>query len=108
MYHLDKHDRAVLGLALDTAMLSVVNAIEDTPITDMALEGYIFMLTEFKRINEKLHTFLTALEDEDELRKLRDIERQHQQSGTNDRNTRSRSTAAALKKYKTDRGTGTR
>lgn len=65
MYHLDKHDRAVLGLALDTAMLSIVNAIEETPITDMALEGYIFMLTEFKRINEKLHTFLTALEDED-------------------------------------------
>lgn len=63
MYHLDKHDRAVLGLALDTAMLSIVNAIEETPITDMALEGYIFMLAEFKRINEKLHTFLTALED---------------------------------------------
>ena len=63
MYHLDKHDRAVLGLALDTAMLSLVNAIEDTPITDMALEGYIYMLTEFKRINEKLYTFLTALED---------------------------------------------
>ena len=68
MYHLDAHDRAVLGLALDTAMLSLVNAIEETPITDMALEGYIFMLTEFKRINEKLHTFLTALENEDDIR----------------------------------------
>ena len=65
MYGLDKHDRAVLGLALDTAMLAIVNAIEETPITDMALDGYIFMLSEFKRINEKLHVFLTALEDED-------------------------------------------
>ena len=100
MYHLDKHDRAVLGLALDTAMLSMVNAIEDTPITDMALEGYIFMLSEFKRINEKLYTFLTALEDEDELRKLRDIERQHQQSRTNDRNTRTGEPTAARKKPK--------
>ena len=87
MYHLDAHDRAVLGLAIDTAMLSVVNAIEETPITDMALEGYIFMLSEFKRINEKLHVFLTALEDEDELRKLRDIERQHQQSGARGKTT---------------------
>ena len=100
MYHLDKHDRAVLGLALDTAMLSLVNAIEDTPITDMALEGYIYMLTEFKRINEKLYTFLTALEDEDELRKLRDTERQHQQSGTNDRNLRTGKPATARKKPK--------
>lgn len=64
MYHLDKHDRAVLGLALDTAMLAIVNAIEETPITDVALEGYIFMLSEIKRVNEKMHTFLTALEDE--------------------------------------------
>lgn len=100
MYHLDKHDRAVLGLALDTAMLSIVNAIEDTPITDMALEGYIFMLAEFKRINEKLHTFLTALEDEDELRKLRDIERQHQQSRTNDSHTGTGGAPAARKKRK--------
>ena len=87
MYHLDKHDRAVLGLALDTAMLAIVNAIEETPITDVALDGYIFMLTEFKRINEKLNTFLTALEDEpDELRKLRNTERPNQQPRIDDSN----------------------
>ena len=102
MYHLDKHDRAVLGLALDTAMLSVVNAIEDTPITDMALEGYIFMLTEFKRINEKLHTFLTALEDEDELRKLRDIERQYTKSRTDDSNAGAGGKTTARPKRKAD------
>ena len=102
MYHLDKHDRAVLGLALDTAMLSVVNAIEDTPITDMALEGYIFMLTEFKRINEKLHTFLTALEDEDELRKLRDIERQYTKSRTDNSNAGAGKPPAARTKRKAD------
>ena len=102
MYHLDKHDRAVLGLALDTAMLSVVNAIEETPITDMALEGYIFMLTEFKRINEKLHTFLTALEDEDELRKLRDIERQYTKSRTDDSNAGAGKPPAARPKRKAD------
>lgn len=101
MYHLDKHDRAVLGLALDTAMLSVVNAIEDTPITDMALEGYIFMLTEFKRVNEKLHTFLTALEDEDELRKLRDFEIQHSKSGKHDSNTGAGKPPATRTKRKT-------
>lgn len=66
MYHLDAHDRAVLGLALDTAMLSLVNAIEETAITDQALEGYIFMLSEIKRVNEKLRTFLTALENHHE------------------------------------------
>ena len=101
MYHLDKHDRAVLGLALDTAMLAIVNAIEETPITDMALDGYIFMLSEFKRINEKLHTFLTALEDEpDELRKLRDIERSNQQPRTNDRNAGAGEPPTARKKPK--------
>ena len=101
MYHLDKHDRNVLALALDTAMLSLVNAIEDTPITDMALEGYIYMLTEFKRINEKLHTFLTALDDEpNELRQLRDIERSNQQPRTNDRNTRTGGATTARKKPK--------
>ena len=101
MYHLDKHDRAVLGLALDTAMLSLVNAIEDTPITDMALEGYIYMLTEFKRINEKLYTFLTALEDQpNELRQLRDLERSNKQPRTNDRNTRTGEPAATRKKRK--------
>jgi len=101
MYHLDKHDRAVLGLALDTAMLSLVNAIEDTPITDMALEGYIYMLTEFKRINEKLYTFLTALEDQpNELRQLRDLERSNKQPRTNDRNTRTGEPTAARKKPK--------
>ena len=101
MYHLDKHDRAVLGLALDTAMLAIVNAIEETPITDMALDGYIFMLSEFKRINEKLHTFLTALEDEpDELRKLRDIERSNQQPRTNDRNVGAGKPTATRKKPK--------
>ncbi len=101
MYHLDKHDRAVLGLALDTAMLSIVNAIEETPITDMALEGYIFMLTEFKRINEKLHTFLTALEDDtNELHKLRDFERQHRQPRADDRDTGAGKPTAARKKPK--------
>ena len=100
MYHLDKHDRAVLGLALDTAMLAMVNAIEDTPITDMALDGYIFMLSEFKRINEKLHTFLTALEDDNELHRMRDLKRQHQQSGTNDRNIRTGKPTTARKKPK--------
>lgn len=75
MYHLDAHDRAVLGLALDTAMLSLVNAIEDTSLTDPALEGYIFMLSEIKRVNEKLRTFLTALEHTDDLRKLRDTKK---------------------------------
>lgn len=100
MYHLDKHDRAVLGLALDTAMLSIVNAIEETPITDMALEGYIFMLAEFKRINEKLHTFLTALEDDNELHKLRDIERSNQQPRVNDRNTGSGKPPATRQKRK--------
>ena len=101
MYHLDKHDRAVLGLALDTAMLAIVNAIEETPITDMALEGYIFMLSEFKRINEKLNTFLTALEDEpNELHKLRDIERQHQQSGADDSNAGAGKPTATRKKPK--------
>ena len=102
MYHLDKHDRAVLGLALDTAMLSVVNAIEDTPITDMALEGYIFMLTEFKRVNEKLHTFLTALEDEDELRKLRDFEIQHSKSGKHDSHAGAGKPTTARTKRKAD------
>ena len=101
MYHLDKHDRAVLGLALDTAMLAIVNAIEETPITDMALDGYIFMLSEFKRINEKLHTFLTALEDEDELRKLRDIERQHRTARANDRDAGAGKPAATRPKPKT-------
>ena len=102
MYHLDKHDRAVLGLALDTAMLSLVNAIEDTPITDMALEGYIYMLTEFKRINEKLHTFLTALEDDNELHKLRDIEIQHSKLGKHDSNAGAGKPAATRKKRKAD------
>lgn len=101
MYHLDQHDRAVLGLALDTAMLAIVNAIEETPITDMALEGYIFMLSEFKRINEKLHTFLTALEDEpNELHRLRDFERSNLKSGTDDRNTRTGKPTTARKKPK--------
>ena len=67
MYHLDAHDRNVLGLALDTAMLSIVNAIEDCKITDPQLEGYIFMLSEFKRIEEKLYTFLTALEQQNAM-----------------------------------------
>jgi len=101
MYHLDKHDRAVLGLAIDTAMLAIVNAIEETPITDMALDGYIFMLSEFKRINEKLHTFLTALEDEDELRKLRDIERQHRTARRDDRDTGAGKQTSARPKPKT-------
>jgi len=101
MYHLDKHDRAILALALDTAMLSIVNAIEETPITDMALEGYIFMLTEFKRINEKLYTFLTALEDQpNELHRLRSVERQHSQSGTDAGNSRSGKPTTARKKPK--------
>lgn len=101
MYHLDQHDRAVLGLALDTAMLAIVNAIEETPITDMALEGYIFMLAEFKRINEKLHTFLTALEDEpNELHRMRDFERSNIKSGINDRNTRTRKPTTTCKKPK--------
>ena len=82
MYHLDAHDRAVLGLALDTAMLAIVNAIEETPITDMALDGYIFMLSEFKRVNEKMHTFLTALEDTNELQRMRDIERSNSNTGS--------------------------
>lgn len=82
MYHLDAHDRNVLGLALDTAMLSIVNAIEDTKITDPALDGYIFMLSEFKRINEKLYTFLTALEDQNALHELRHPKRPDQQPGT--------------------------
>ena len=101
MYHLDKHDRAILGLALDTAMLSIINAIEDTPITDMALEGYIYMLAEFKRINEKLHTFLTALEDEpNELHRLRDFERSNLKSGTDAGNSRSGKPTTARKKPK--------
>ena len=102
MYHLDAHDRAVLGLAIDTAMLAIVNAIEETPITDMALDGYIFMLSEFKRINEKLHTFLTALEDEpNELHRMRDLERQHQQPRANDRNAGAGKPPAARPKPKT-------
>lgn len=64
MYHLDAHDRNVLGLALDTAMLAIVNAIEECKITDPQLEGYIFMLSEFKRINEKMENFLNALNNE--------------------------------------------
>ena len=100
MYHLDAHDRAVLGLALDTAMLAIVNAIEETPITDMALEGYIFMLSEFKRVNEKMHTFLTALEDTNELHKLRDIERQYTKSRTDDCNAGTGKPTTARKKPK--------
>lgn len=102
MYHLDAHDRAVLGLALDTAMLAIVNAIEETPITDMALEGYIFMLSEFKRVNEKMHTFLTALEDTNELHKLRDIERQHSKLRTNDSHAGAGKPTTARTKRKAD------
>ncbi len=102
MYHLDKHDRAVLGLALDTAMLAIVNAIEETPITDVALEGYIFMLSEIKRVNEKMHTFLTALEDTNELHRLRDLERSNQPPRTDAGNSGSGKQTAARPKPKAD------
>jgi hypothetical protein len=100
MYHLDAHDRAVLGLALDTAMLAIVNAIEETPVTDVALEGYIFMLSEIKRVNEKLHTFLTALEDKDELHTLRDIQVSNRNARCDDSNRRSGKSTAARPKPK--------
>lgn len=100
MYHLDAHDRAVLGLALDTAMLSIVNAIEDTKITDPALDGYIFMLAEFKRINEKLHNFLTALENQDALHELRSSKGSNEQPGAHDSDTRTGSPSTARKKPK--------
>lgn len=102
MYHLDAHDRAVLGLALDTAMLSIVNAIEDTSITDPALEGYIFMLTEFKRINEKLYNFLTALEKHNAVPRVSRSAVQDRAAGNNDSNAGSGKQTAARKKPKAD------
>lgn len=74
---MDNHDRTMLCLALDTAILEVTKDVAKTPADHPEYTGYIFTLGEFNRLYREMN---------DDLHQLRSTEGQHQQSGADDSN----------------------
>ncbi len=51
---MNKHDRAMLGLALDTAIAEAAKAVAQTAPDALEYKGYVFTLSEFNRLKQKL------------------------------------------------------
>lgn len=52
---MNQHDRTIIQLALGTAVLEATKAVAETPADHPEYKGYVFYLSEFNRLLEKLN-----------------------------------------------------